>query len=100
MTKFIRLTECAANGAIKPILINAAYILHVQIGIRSADTHIRMKDDGFYFVKESFEEISKMLLEAPQPLQPIMVTKDSPAYAYCSERGKLAEGNKLDVSAL
>lgn len=66
MAKFIRLTECLGNDETKSILLNVAYIMHVQLGMKGKDVHVRMNDKSFYFVKESFEEVSRMVNPEPE----------------------------------
>ena len=71
MSKFIKLTESLSRGETKRILLRKDQISHVQEGIQGNDCHIRMisgngdKDarHTYYFVKESFEHIEKMLME-------------------------------------
>lgn len=67
MTKFIMLTESMSNGDTQLLLLNTAYITHVQGRLTGRDTHIRMSILGhegkqlYYFVKESAEEIWKLI---------------------------------------
>lgn len=71
MSEFIRLTESMSRGDAKRLLLRKSQISHVQEGANGNDTHIRMisgngdKDarHTYYFVKEKFEEIEKMLME-------------------------------------
>ncbi len=68
--KFIKLTE--ANGNNVSILVNTAHITVVHKGLNTGDTHVRMHGHGvskdgkfrneYYFVKETVEEIEKMLI--------------------------------------
>lgn len=67
--KFIKLTEKLNRGETKALLLNVAYISHVQAGLNGSDTHIRMCTGNgnatdratYYFVKESFEEVWNMI---------------------------------------
>lgn len=69
MSEFILLTESLSRGEAKRLLLRKSQISHVQEGIQGNDCHIRMiagngdKDarHTYYFVKESFDEIQKML---------------------------------------
>ena len=71
MSKFIRLTESLSRGDSKRLLLRKSQISHVQEGANGSDTHIRMiggngdKDarHTYYFVKEKFDVIEKMLME-------------------------------------
>lgn len=72
MSEFIRLTESLSRGDAKRLLLRKSQISHVQEGSNGNDTHIRMisgntgdKDarHTYYFVKEKFDEIEKMLGE-------------------------------------
>ena len=71
MSKFIKLTESVSRGDAKRLLRRKSQISHVQEGANGNDTHIRMiggngdKDarHNYYFVKEKFEVIEKMLME-------------------------------------
>lgn len=67
--KFIKLTEKLNRGDTKFLLLNVAHISHIQSGINT-DTHVRMangKDStdrqSYYFVKETVEEIERLLNE-------------------------------------
>lgn len=69
MSKFIKLTESLSRGDSKRLLLRKDQISHVQEGANGNDTHIRMiAGNGnadarhtYYFVKESFDQIEKML---------------------------------------
>lgn len=67
MTKFIMLTEAMSGGDTMPLLLNIAYIAHIQGRLNGKDTHIRMSIMGYegkqlyYFVKESAEQIWLMI---------------------------------------
>lgn len=68
MTKFIRVTELMTGGEEKPLLLNTAHIMHVQGGLGTKNTHIRMNDirmnehtKTYYFVKETVDEIQKLM---------------------------------------
>lgn len=71
MSTFIKLTESLARGEVKRLLLRKDQISHVQEGIQGNDCHIRMiagngNSDArhtYYFVKESFDQIEKMLVE-------------------------------------
>jgi hypothetical protein len=71
MSEFICLTESLSRGEVKKILLRKSQISHVQEGSNGNDCHIRMisgngdKDARYtyYFVKEKFEVIEKMLME-------------------------------------
>jgi uncharacterized protein YlzI (FlbEa/FlbD family) len=75
MSKFVRLTEVLATGEIKSLMVNAEFIVHIQSGMRGKDTHIRMHDAKFYFVKESFDEVQQ-LINAGSVAQPIIMNSD------------------------
>lgn len=64
MIKFICLTEICGNDAVKPLLINAAHIQHIQLGNKGKDVHVRMSDKTFFFVKESLAEIRELIIDA------------------------------------
>jgi hypothetical protein len=64
--KFIKLTEVHGNNEIKPIYINFAHVQSFSVGMKGKDTHIRMYDKSFFFVKEKIEEIAKMLNPMPE----------------------------------
>lgn len=66
MTKFISLTESLADRSTKQLMLNTAYILHIQTGARGRDVHIRMHDKSFYFVTESFEQIEALINPEPE----------------------------------
>lgn len=67
MTKFIRVTEVMTDGDHKPLLLNIDCISHIQAGLDGHNTHIRMTSLNkfgnayYYFVKESMEDINRML---------------------------------------
>ena len=71
MSEFICLTESLSRGQAKKLLLRKSQISHVQEGANGNDTHIRMisgngdKDarHTYYFVKEKFDQIEKMLRE-------------------------------------
>lgn len=71
MSEFIRLTESLSRGEVKRLLLRKDQISHVQEGKEGNDTHIRMivgngNSDArhtYYFVKESIDQIEKMLME-------------------------------------
>lgn len=58
--KFIKLTEVTGLEN-KIIYINFDNVMSFSIGMKGKDTHIRMYDKSFFFVKEKIEEIEKML---------------------------------------
>lgn len=66
-TNFIRVTELMTGGDEKPLLLNINHIMHVQGGLGTKNTHIRMNDHKtndsktYYFVKETVDEIQKMM---------------------------------------
>lgn len=66
-TKFIKLTESMTGGDKKVLLLNTAYISHVQAGSNGKDTHIKMchqNSDGknhYYFVSESASEVWNLI---------------------------------------
>lgn len=72
MTKFIKLTE--ANNSGRKLLLNISHIGTIQAG-NSVDTYVRMtytveREAGkqraeYYFVKESLEQIEKLLYTTP-----------------------------------
>ncbi len=70
MFKFIKLTEVLSRGDTKLLLLNVAYISHVQSGMgEKSDTHVRMANAnvngeskmGYYFVRETVEQIEEMI---------------------------------------
>lgn len=58
--KFIKLTETTKNGP-KIVLINFEHVASVGKGTRGDDTHIKMSDANYFFVKESIEDILDIL---------------------------------------
>lgn len=65
MTKFICLTEVCTSTEPKKILLNTDYIVHMQMGHKGEDVHIRMNDKTFYFVRESIEDIKQLIAGVP-----------------------------------
>ena len=61
MTNFLKLTEALQNGSTIPLLLNVACIKSIKISDKGVDTHIYMTDQKYYFVKETVEDIYKML---------------------------------------
>lgn len=61
MSKFVRLTEVLATGEVKSLIVNLDYAVHVQSGMKGKDTHIRMHNNQFYFVKESIDEVERLI---------------------------------------
>lgn len=61
MTKFICLTEVCTSTETKQLILNIDRIVHFQMGAKGRDVHIRMDDKTYYFVKESIEDIKKMV---------------------------------------
>lgn len=61
MAKFICLTEVCSNTETKQLLLNADRIVHFQMGTKGKDVHVRMDDKTFYFVKESIEDIKRLM---------------------------------------
>ena len=61
MIKFIKLTEIISDGTNKPVILNTASIQCFQYGTKGRDTHIRMFDKSFFFVKENMDELWGML---------------------------------------
>ena len=57
MTKFIKLTELLSDGTAKTVILNTASIQCIQLGTKGRDTHIRMLDKSFFFIRESVDEI-------------------------------------------
>lgn len=64
--KFIKLTEVHGNNETKPIYINFDHVQSFSVGMKGKDTHIRMYDKSFFFVKETIEEIEKLLNSEPE----------------------------------
>lgn len=56
--KFIKLTECLGNDETRVCIINFEYVQCFGNGSKGKDTHVRLHDKSFYFVKESVEEIA------------------------------------------
>lgn len=63
--KFIKLTEVHGNNETKPIYINFAHVQSFSVGLKGKDTHIRMYDKSFFFVKETIEEIDGLIYPKP-----------------------------------
>ena len=55
--KFIKLTELLRDGTAKTIIINFEQVQYLVVGMRGKDTHIRMFDKSFFFVRESIDDI-------------------------------------------
>lgn len=61
MTRFIKLTEAFSNGKAAPVLLNVDCIKSVKLSDKGVDSHVYMTDAKYYFVKETVEQIEKML---------------------------------------
>ena len=59
--KFIKLTELLSDGTVKPVIINFEQVQCLAVGMKGKDTHIRMLDRSFFFVKESLDEVWEKL---------------------------------------
>lgn len=59
--KFIKLTEALGNDETRVCIINFEYVQCFGNGAKGKDTHIRLHDKSFFFVKESVEEIAAKL---------------------------------------
>lgn len=60
--KLIKLTESMTGGDTKQLILNTAYVTHIQQGLNGKDTHIRMSDfKTYYFVKESVDQVWRMI---------------------------------------
>ena len=55
--KFIKLTELLSDGTAKTVILNTASIQCIQLGTKGRDTHIRMFDKSFFFIRESVDEV-------------------------------------------
>jgi hypothetical protein len=70
MTKFIKLHEACGNDAYKVVLINVALIEYAKVGNKGTDTFVKMitpsrideTKASWFFVKESVDDIERMLL--------------------------------------
>lgn len=63
MAKFVCLNQACGNDITKPLIINADHIQHVVIGNKGKDVHVRMSDGTFFFVKESLDDIKRMVAD-------------------------------------
>ncbi len=61
MSKFIRLSECVGQNKTFPIILNTSLIDKITVANRGTDTHILLKDESFIFVRESLDEVWRML---------------------------------------
>ncbi len=65
MTKFITLSEVCSDKMVRPVVLNANYMVSIKKGIKGEDTHIAMFSPSdkhyYYFVKETVEQIRGML---------------------------------------
>lgn len=62
MTKFIKVTEVRkSDKSNRYLLLNTAYINSIKQSDSGPDTHINMKDNHYFFVKESVSELEAML---------------------------------------
>lgn len=60
--KLIKLTESMTGGDTKQLILNTAYVTHIQQGLNGKDAHIRMSDfKTYYFVKESVDQVWRMI---------------------------------------
>ena len=75
MTKIIKLTESLGGYAKTRVkLVNVAGIQTVEQSEKSIDTHIRMLDKSFFFVKETVDEIWRKVKDDPSA--PIIMTAE------------------------
>lgn len=65
MAKFICLTQSVNADTTKPLIVNADHIQHIVVGHKGKDVHVRMSDGTFFFVRDTFAEIQKMLAGVP-----------------------------------
>ena len=66
MTKIIKLTESLGGYAKTRVkLVNVAGIQTIEQSEKSIDTHIRMLDKSFFFVKETVDEVWFMVRNDP-----------------------------------
>jgi hypothetical protein len=63
MTDFIRVTE-KYGDSLRPLIINTGVIRNIKIGEKLIDTMIQCNDAKFFFVKESVDDIWRMLSDA------------------------------------
>lgn len=75
MLKFLKLTEVGGNADNRVLILNAALIEHVAAGSKGKDTYIRCVDKGFFFVKESLEDIMAMLT-TDYSKAPVIMTRE------------------------
>jgi len=62
MTKFIKVTEIGKNNReTRKLLLNVDHINSIKKSEQGPDTHINMKDNHYFFVKESLEDVEAML---------------------------------------
>lgn len=80
--KFIRLTEVPNRHTTVSLIISVDDIKFITPSEKnSGDTHIRMKDDKFYFVKESIDDIW-LKLNTDMTMQPVLMTADETLKYY------------------
>lgn len=73
--KFIKLIEVHGNNSTKPIYINFDHVQSFSVGMKGKDTHIRMYDKSFFFVKETIEEIDELIC-VDRTRAPILMSAD------------------------
>jgi uncharacterized protein YlzI (FlbEa/FlbD family) len=62
MTKIIKLTEVLTYSSSRPKLVNVASIQTVEPSQKdNKDTHIKLMDKSFFFVKENVDEVWEMV---------------------------------------
>lgn len=77
MAKFIRVSEVCGNDVVKTVLINVDTIEHIKVGNKGTDTFIKLitpspkltDRTGWFFVKESLEQIEQQLFAHDYPDQ-------------------------------
>ena len=62
--KFIKLTELLSDGTARTVIINFEQVQCLAVGMKGKDTHIRMFDKSFFFVRESIDDIWAVLAGA------------------------------------
>lgn len=85
--KFIRLTEVVGRNGNVPLIIPTDQIRLIAPSEKgTSDTHIRMLDDTFYFVKESLDQIW-LMLTVDNTKAPVIMTADEALKYYAQRDG-------------
>lgn len=106
MAKFIKLHECQANDGQKIVLVNVACIEYFCMGNKGKDTYVKLIGPpagdikgAFFFVKESLEEIERLISLDTTKAPVIMTAEEALKYhqkrAYVNNMSKLINDEKL-----